>query len=257
MTSPEEGQIDPGEAFAAVIGVNPILSKRVESISDKQKRDVLSLTERIGKLCKSLIRGTIIPSQPDSPDYFKVLDLTSGKIDTPQIIEMISEIPDGAQLPYMTVANKIYSTLQNSIPKSGSKTITGSDVQKPNETELLKFNELYWTLDDPVNYAIGAMADGSMMPDVANAMNAVYPSLSAYITGCIHAEISSKGKGKWFPLPWRVNVGISSWLGIVQEPAIPAPPIQPQEKPANSEGESPADDKADMTQTERVAAGVK
>ncbi len=249
--------IDPGEAFAEAIGVNPILSKRVEKITDKQKKAVLTLTERIHKMCKSLLRGTIVPWATEECDYFKVLDLTSGAMDVPQIVEMISEIPDEAQLPYMTVARKIYSTLQNSIPKSGGKTITGVDVVKPNETALLKFNELYSAMDRPVEYSIGAIADGSITPDIANAVKMVFPTITSYINECIQTEISLKGKGKAFALPWKVNAGLLSWLGAPQEPPIPAPPIQPQEKPANSEGESKSDAATEMTQTQKVESGVK
>lgn len=246
--------IDVGEKWAAVLGVKPVLSKRVEKITDGQKAEVASLEETIAKKAKALVNDSLVPPGFAFVDYEKVLDQTMEEIDIPQIEAMIRALPGEDQLAYMTIAKKQYMALQSSIPRSTYQTFAGSENLTPDFSALVEFNDLFNGLEDPISFLFGAVADGSLDRGVANAVKTVFPTLTLAILAAIQDAVADKiSKSKSYTLPWKAEIGMQAFLGAPIEPGIPAPQGKPE---APAQRKKPSKDVQDalLTPTQKVDA---
>lgn len=248
--------IEPGEAWAAVIGVKPVLSKRVETITKDQIAEVMRIEDTIAKRARALTKDAIAAFPIDLVDYQRVLTETSEAMDQPQVLAMIRPLPPADQLPYMTVAQRQFTALQTAIPKANWSTIAGPQPLPPDLNALVEFSALYAALDDPISWAFGAMSDGSMGSELAEAVKLVFPTLTAAITAAIMVAVMDRAatsKGKYI-LPWRTEIGVAAWMGLPPEVPLPPPPDE-SEKP-DEKGDKDEAGKDAMTQTERIETGT-
>jgi len=242
--------IDIGEAWAAVLGLKPILAKRTSDATDAQAAAVAKLPETIARRARSLVRGALLGPAVSMADYELILKETSEALDIVHVEAMFRGLPVAAKLAYVHTASLEYAALQNALPKNQFKTAFGAVNLPPDDTRLLAFSELYEALEDPVGYVFAAISDASLPPAVAAGVKAVFPSLSAAISEAIRGA-SGELKGKDLPLDVETGVGI--WLGIPRDAPVPAPEEKPTEEPTPGKGKGDLD-KATLTPAGRLEA---
>jgi len=252
-------QIDPGEALAAVLGVRPVLSAKVETISPRQLEQAAKLPETIRKRARALVADAIVPAQLPSIDYQQMLEDTSKSWhdDQVQVMRMVSALPDGLELAYVTVAAREFALVQKALPKAGWKTYVGTENLEPEPMAMLQFTEIFAAVDDPVSYVFGAIADGSISRDVAKIVRATFPTITAAIDAEIHASVIEKAsRSKGYALPWRAEIGVAAWAGL--PPETPAPSAAPAPAPeAGAAKDDPKLETEELTPSQRVESGSK
>lgn len=242
--------LDVGEGWAAIIGVGPVLSKRVEKITESQFKEAAKIHETITKRARSLVNGTIVPAQVPIVDYMKTLELSSGAMDEAQIVAMQSALPPNDQGAYMVVAQRQYTAIQATIPKLSYTTGAGEQIMTPDLSELVDFSDFYALLDDPLVTVFGAIAGGSLHMKQAEFWQEAFPSMTKVITAAIQDAIAERvAKAPGFTLPWKVEIGYAAWSG--KPPEIPAPSAQPPPMPEEQPGEDKSD-RSGMTPAEKL-----
>jgi hypothetical protein len=209
-----ENKIDPGERWAAVLGVGCVLSKEIERITADQKRRAYGLELEIAKLAKALVTGSLRPEWPDVPKYKQIDDELSAGFNVDQIQAMIAKLPSDDQMPYMTTANRQFEFLSHGFPRSSIETLAGPVFSTVSSVDLFRFWGLYRVIDNPL-YVFELMGGGALLRNQAQAVRAVFPALSEYFDTAIRVAITNeKAKNKKYEVPYRADAGIRDWLGL-------------------------------------------
>lgn len=249
--------VDPAECWAAVLGVRPILSKRVETISPAQMSAAARVPETVRKRARALVNDGIEPAPVPPVEYQRMLKDTSESwaADQVQVARMMEALPDNVELAYLHLAATEFALLQKALPKAGWKTYSGTENLEPDPMAMLQFSELLAAVEDPMGYVFGAIADGSITRDVAKVVRATFPTLAKCIDAEIHAATVEKvTKTSGYVLPWRAEIGMEAWTDQPLEPPAPAAPPAPA--PASQKDDEKLD-KEELTPSQRVEAGAK
>lgn len=209
-----ENSIDPGERWAAVLGVGCVLSKEIERITAEQKRRAYGLELEIAKLAKSLVNGELTPDWPDVPKYKQTSDELAAGFSVDQVQAMIAKLPSEVQMPYMTTANRQFEFLSHAFPRTAIETLSGPVFASVSSVDLFRFAGLYRVIDVPT-YVFELMGGGALLRNQAQSCRAVFPTLSAYFDTAIRTAIENeKVKNMKYEVPYKADFGIRDWLGL-------------------------------------------
>lgn len=235
--------IDPGEAILAVIGVRPLLSKAIERIRAPQWHAIARLDRDIHRHAGDLVRGNLdrATAYPEV-DYVPTLKAFSRPPDPAQIEAMLQDIPDVADMPFLSTAARAYNFLRGEYPIAVERTAFGVNQLEPGDFALGMFEDMLEVIDRPLS-VFGMVESGRLTTKQAAAMQAVYPTLyPEIVTEVVGACMQHKGDHPdWDP---EFGRGISVLLGVpgidpglraaLQAPPPEAQKPQPQQMPAKS-----------------------
>jgi hypothetical protein len=208
--------VDPVELMMAAVGIKAIISRKVETISNKQLRDMDDLPERINEAVRVCVDGTSIEYEPEPYDYRQTLqDLALGW-DVGQVQAMIEQFPDdfmSAGSALIVRSQEIIKAMLRDYPVTNYQTVAGSDQLTPSNTKMFRFVSVLEVVDHPecIPYLIHC---GGLLQSQVKAMRAVYPTLSEFIDAALFQAITAaRAKDKSFQLPFRVEYGVKAWWG--------------------------------------------
>jgi hypothetical protein len=234
------GNIDPGEAILAVIGVRPLVTEEVERIRAPQWRQILGIENEIQKLAQALARDGLdrLPSYPEV-DYDQALEAFSEPPEPGQIEAMLQDIPDAAAMPFLVTAARAYNFLRGQFPIAVERTIFGTNQLEPGTFVLGTFEGLLELVDRPLT-VFNAIAAGSLTTRQAMALQTVYPTLYFEIAveivlACMAEKAEKPG---WDP---EFGRGLSVFLGV--------PGIDPGLPPPTRQARPPKSDRAHLIAT--------
>jgi hypothetical protein len=189
--------IDAAEAIAAVVGVRPLLTGKVERIGHEQWDEIGRLDRTVYKLARDLARNQLDHSAFPAVDYQTTLDALSSDIDPAQIEAIVTQLPielHAVTSAYLGQIGKTLRFLRGKFPISTYKTIFGAVNLPPSEVALFQFEDLLEIVDRPL--AVFEMVDtGRLTSDQALAMQMLSPSLySAIVTAIVQRTVVEKAK---------------------------------------------------------------
>lgn len=224
--------IAPGEAILAVVGVRPLLTKKVERITAPMWREIARLDLDVARRAQQLVRGTLERQTPYEPvDYEPTLKAFSRPPDPVQIEAMLQDIPDDADLAFLATAARAYNYLRGNYPIAVERTIFGANQLEPGPFALGMFEDLLEIVDQPLA-VFNMAASGRLTTKMAAAMQTVYPTLyQEVVTTLVMASAAHKAEHPaWDPDFAR---GMSVLLGApdidpVLRAALQAPAPEPE-----------------------------
>jgi hypothetical protein len=254
----EPGLIDPGETALAVIGVVPVISRKVEKIKASQRDEMANLPRSLKRLAQKLCRGELDAAVVDVPSYKPLLTDLTDAFDVAQIEATIEPLPMAMKLPFMTLAKNAFDLLQGALPKSVYQTSFNA-VQLPiSDVDFWKFAGVLQVLDNPL-CVFALMSRDELLPSQVQAVQHIYPSLSQAIAMAIQfAAVDELSRVKSFELPLNAENGVATWFG---NPPNPAPyqaayVIQDAQKKAAPSGAPSSLAKAAADTLEQAQIGV-
>lgn len=212
--------IAPVELMLVSIGLKPIISKEVETISPAKLAEMDKIPDEIRKLSDQLVHGKDV----EVPDYAEfdyraaIKELAAGW-DVQQVKDMVAKFPPQYKIVGTALIVKAQETIKQLLqgyPVAQYQTLTGSIDLLPSDVKLFKFVSILEIVDEPLN-VFKFMGTGSLLKTQARAVRVVYPTLSAAIDAAIfNATISAKAANKSFELPPRAEYGVKNWFGKSQ-----------------------------------------
>ena len=213
--------IAPVEVMLAVIGMKPIISREVETISPETLGRMDKLLEEIATLAGNLVHGRKVTA----PDYAPfdsqeaINDLAAGW-DVQQVVDMIHKFPTRYQAigtALVVKSQDVIKQLMQGYPIAQYQTLSGSVNLKPTDLKKFKFQSVLELVNEPLR-VFEFMATGALTKAQAHAVRTVYPTLSAAIdAGIMNETISAKAANPDFELPPRSEYGVKNWL---QKPQV-------------------------------------
>ena len=213
-------EIAPVEVLLATIGLKPIISRAVETISSEKLAEMAGMPDEIRRLAKQLVRSesVSVPAYPDFDYRGAVKELAKGW-DVQQVIAMIKKFPSQYAATGTALVVKAEATIKQLLqgyPVAQYQTLTGSVNLLPSDMKLFKFVTVLEAIDEPLN-VFKFMSSGSLLKSQAHAVRTVYPTLSAAIDAAIMNEtIAAKAANKAFELNPRAEYGVKNWFGKPQ-----------------------------------------
>lgn len=208
--------IDIGEKWAAILGVTPVIDKKMPHIYIADRKRVENLETEILDMAEKLCNGTLgkLP-WPNVPEYKGISGKLKEPINEDQLANMIGAIPDGNGDAYRREAVEQYAFLINACPRSSRNTLAGPIPVRPDSVEVFRFNGLYRVANDPL-YVIQLMSRGALLKEQTDACRNLYPSISSFIDDAIGEAITNcKAKNlTGYEVPYRADFGIRDWRGI-------------------------------------------
>jgi hypothetical protein len=229
--------IEPGEAIVAVVGVRPLLTKKVERITAPMWREISRLGIRVQRLAQQLARGSLDKTDAyPSIDYTPTLHAFTQPPDPVQIEAMLQDIPIRAALPFLVCAARAYNNLRGSFPICVERTVFGVNQLDPSDIALGMFEDLLEAVDRPLA-VFDMVASGRLTTRQASLMQTVYPTLyneiaMAVVDRCLDEKAAN---ATWEP---EFQRGLAVLLGVPGvDPQLRAalatpPPTDPQPQPA-------------------------
>lgn len=216
MAKLEGPPIAPVEAALTVIGLKPVLSRKIDFITRGQIKQMVALPKTLRTFARKLVKNKLGGSYHEAIDYRAMLkDLARGW-DINQVREMADSFPPdlratGAAL--IISSSAIVRDLLQSYPVSTYQTVTGSANLLPSDSRLWKFISKLEVISDPT-VIFPLMATGALLVSQAKALRATYPTIAAYIDWAILVEtIKAKTARKSFELSPRAEIGVRAWMG--------------------------------------------
>lgn len=209
-------EIAPVEILLATIGLKPIISREVETISSEQLGEMAGMPDEIRKMAKQLVhgQGISVPKYQPFDSQAAINDLAKGW-DVQQVIDMIKKFPSQYQATGTALVVKAQDTIKQLIqgyPIAQYQTFTGATNLKPTDLKKFKFVSVMDTVNSPLS-VFRLMATGMLLKSQAHAVRTVYPTLSATVDAAIMNEtISAKAASPAFELPPRAEYGVKNWF---------------------------------------------
>jgi hypothetical protein len=209
-------EINPVEKCLAVIGVRPIISRKVEHITKATLAEIEGLLRQIERLARKLVRNDLTETFHSDLNYRQTLkDLARG-VDVHQVEEMVKGFPPqyrATGTALALAASGIIQGLLKLLPKSEYQTLSGVQTLIPPSTKIFRFVSILEVLDALLQ-VFALMNTGALLRSQAAAMRAVYPTLSAAIDAAIFEAITAaRATKKSFQLAPRAEIGVKAWQG--------------------------------------------
>ena len=214
--------IAPVEIMLAVIGLKPIISREVETVSPETLDEMDNFSVELAKLAHGVVRGKVTAPKYAAFDPQKAInDLASGW-DVHQVLEMVQKFPTRYQAigtALVVKSQDVIKQLMQGYPIAQYQTLAGKVNLKPTDLKKFTFQAVLELLNEPLR-VFEFMSSGALTKLQAHAVRTVYPTLSACIDASIMNEtITAKAADKSFELPFRSEYGVKRWL---QKPVISA-----------------------------------
>lgn len=205
------------EGLLIEVGVDALISRKVEKIGKGRLASMAGIPREIETLSRKLVRGDLVPSLALSDfDWRKdVADLAAGW-DPQQVIDMCKMFPPDLQAAASALiikAQALIKELSTGLPLAKYQTFAGDKNLMPSDSHILKFASVLEVIRNPL-IVFQLMAGGFLLKIQANAVRETYPTLSAAINaGIVNATIAAKAEKKSFELNERAERGVKAWFG--------------------------------------------
>ncbi len=208
-------EIDTGEVIVAVLGLRPIISKKLEKVTKSDLDAIVDFPMKLQRLARKLVAGTLKAKEEMPPEtYDSFLDRLTAPFDEAQIEATIGQFPgDGDEkLSAMTVAHQAFDLVASVLPKSVYQSMFSSANLAVSDPQWWTFQESFELLNDPL-LVFNDIATGELLGSQATAMREIYPTISAAIDDAIKAANAEEiAKVKSFELPVNVEFGCATWF---------------------------------------------
>ena len=214
-------QIASVEVMLAVVGMKPIISREVETISPETLDEIDKVPEEIAAMARSLVRGRKVTSPKYAAfDAQKAINDLAAGWDVKQVQDMIERFPVRWQAigtALVVKSQDVIKQLMQGYPIAQYQTLSGSVNLKPTDLKKFKFQSVLEIINEPLR-VFEFMSTGSLLKSQAHAVRTVYPTLSAAIDAALFNETAAaKAARPDFELPPRAEYGVKNWL---QKPQI-------------------------------------
>lgn len=209
--------IDPVEAMLVEVGVDAIISRKVEKVGVARLRRAARLPREIATLARRLVNDDLDSTIPQSAFEWRtaVTELTAGW-DVQQVIAMLRQFPAEYQATASALLIKSIKLIQDltaGLPLDRYQTFAGSKDMIPADAHIFKFASVLEVVRDPL-VVFRLMAGGTLLKLQANAVRETYPSIAAAIDAAIFtATVAAKAAKKSFELAPRAEYGVRAWMG--------------------------------------------
>jgi len=208
-------EIDTGEVIVAVIGLRPIISKKVEKVTKSDLDKIADFPMKIKRLAKQLVAGSLKEKDEMPPEkYDTFLERLTSPFDEAQIEKTIGSFPGDAEdkLSAMTIAHRAFDLVASVLPKSVYQSMFSSANLAVSDPQWWTFQESFELLNDPL-LVFNDIATGELLNSQATAMREIYPTISRAIDDAIKAANAEEiAKTKSFELPVNVEFGCATWF---------------------------------------------
>lgn len=222
------------EALMLGVGVDAIISRKVEKVNRARLRRTAKLPSDIARLANKLVRGKLEPVIPAGDFDWRVAvsELAAGW-ETQQVIDMCRQFPPQYQAAASALVIKsmaLIKELSAGLPLQKYQTFAGSANLIPADAHIFKFENVLAVIRDPL-VVFPLMAAGALLKIQANAVRETYPTIAAAIDAALfQATAAAKAAKKSFELTERAEKGVRAWMG--QAPTGPAALRQSQQNVA-------------------------
>ena len=213
--------IAPVEIMLAVIGMKPIISREVETVSPETLDEMDKVPEEIAQLARGVVRGTKVTPPKYAPfePQKAINDLAAGW-DVQQVKDMIAKFPVRYQAigtALVVKSQDVIKQLMQGYPIAQYQTLSGSVSLQPTDMKKFKFKSVLEMVNEPLR-VFEFMSTGALTKAQAHAVRTVYPTLSACIDAALMNEtVAAKAARASFELPPRAEYGVKNWF---QKPQI-------------------------------------
>ena len=208
-------EIDTGEVIVAVLGLRPIISKKIEKVTKADLDAIADFPFKIQRLAKKLVAGSLKEKEEMPPEtYDSFLTRLTSPFDEAQIEATIGQFPGDAEdkLSAMTISHKAFDLVASVLPKSVYQSMFSSANLAVSDPQWWTFQESFELLNDPL-LVFNDIATGELLGSQATAMREIYPTISRAIDDAIMAANSEElAKVKSFELPVNVEFGCATWF---------------------------------------------
>lgn len=239
------------EGLLVEIGVDALISRKVEKIGKGRLASMAGIPREIETLSRKLVRGELEPSLALSDFDWRndVAELAAGW-DPQQVIDMCKQFPPDLQAAASALiikAQALIKELSTGLPLAKYQTFAGDKNLMPSDSHILKFASVLEVIRNPL-IVFQLMAGGFLLKIQANAVRETYPTLSAAIdAGIINATIAAKAEKKSFELNERAERGVKAWFGKGAIPASALKQSQANVAASNERKQNAAPPKANKT----------
>jgi hypothetical protein len=252
--------IENAEALLAVLGMTPVISHEIETITPEQWRRVLFLEREIDEAAKALVTGKPKPAtETEGIDYMSTLHDLSTPYVPHQVEAMLAQLPPWFDSggPFLVLASRAFDYMGSKLPRQVKKDLTGPEHIEPPARLVERFVSLLEVLDDPVG-ALRLAANAQLLGTQIEAMEAVFPGVLDYMRKALAREIAHASAGRPnFKLRYEAEQGAEKLLGAdLTSPALrkilqaPAPAMAANKDTAGAGG-SPIPEQQ-MTRVQRT-----
>lgn len=211
--------IAPVEIMLAVIGMKPIISREVETISPETLDRMDKLPEEIASMAKDVVSGKrVVAPEYEKFDSQKAINDLARGWDADQVLAMVQKFPVRYQAigtALVVKSQDVIKQLMEGYPIAQYQTLSGSINLKPTDLKKFKFKSVLETVNEPLR-VFEFMSTGSLLKSQAHAVRTVFPTLSACIDAALFNETTAaKAKSPDpddFRLPFRAEYGVKKWL---------------------------------------------
>lgn len=223
-------EIDPVESLLVGVGIDAIISRKVEKVGLSSLREAGKLPGEIRTLARKLVRGKLEPRIKTAAFEWRtaVSELAQGW-DADQVVEMCRQFPQAYQVAASALVVRsmaLIKELSDGLPLDRYQTFTGSKNLIPADAHIFKFACVLEVIRDPL-VVFPLMAGGALLKIQANAVRETYPTIAKAIdTAIFISTAAAKAADKKFELPPRAEYGVRAWMG--KGPVAPEAMIQSQ-----------------------------
>lgn len=209
--------IDPVESLLVEVGIDAIISRKVEHIGLGRLRQAGQIPAKIRTLARKLVNGKLEPVVRTADFEWRtaVSELAKGW-DPEQVIEMCRQFPQAYQVAasaMVITSMALIKELADGLPLDRYQTFTGSKDLIPADAHIFKFACVLEVIRDPL-VVFPLMAGGALLKIQANAVRKTYPTISKAIdTAIFVSTAAAKAANKKFELTPRAEYGVRAWMG--------------------------------------------
>jgi hypothetical protein len=258
--------INPAEAVLATIGIDSIISRRVERFTADKLRSASTMQDRIYRLARKLVTGKLDVEYTDAGvNYDRVLRDLTQPWDAEQVRQMVAAFPpemDDVTSMFLPLASRAVMFIRSQFPVQVRQTLTGPINVQPPDVSVGRFEVILGVINDPLQ-VFPLMQTGALLRRQVLAVQAIYPSIAQCILeGLASALAAEKARKASFQLDYVIELGIEKFLGRSSMPLAlkqslqtpPAPrPLQDDEKASGGVQSQQATAEEQMTQAQRAA----
>lgn len=211
-----EVAIDPIEVALAVVGVRPIISRKVERIGAEAVRDMEAFGRRLEEGAKACARGDKMRVPLGDVNYDTMLRDLTDEYSEAQVLAMIEKFPPALKElapEFIIKAREVVEYMLSLFPRQVRQTLAGPKNIPPPEMAVRAFVATLTVLDDPLR-VFSLIGTGSLLVQQRDAMRAIYPTISTAIDEELDDAVSDEaGKLKSYEVPPLTEIGAATWAG--------------------------------------------
>ncbi len=208
------------ECTLAVIGIKPLLSRKIGKITGEQRRAIFNHAKDIQRAAIATVRGDMRCTWPLPDKHSTIMKALSSPENADHTAEMISALPPEIQSAFKSVADRALEALHQVLPANSVSTLAGPTILPIDDPAMFKFHSIYRVVNDPMQ-VFELISAGAILKSQVAAVKHVYPITFDSITGAlVDAIIDARSKDESFQLDPSCEQGAAVWMG---QPIVTAP----------------------------------